>query len=121
MTTLPSTHTCEPDLTCQSPDCVPGASSHILEHWVHPNWHRSSGGWSQASERQRVPLERKAVPTDFRLRISPSPKHISTGSSSEDRVEALYTLILRVGNGSSKGDVVMGILWGLSLTPCCKE
>lgn len=54
------TATREADLTCQSPDCVPVVSSHILEHWAHPSWHRSSGGWSQASERHRVPLERKA-------------------------------------------------------------
>lgn len=46
-------------LTCQSPDCEPVASSHILERWVHPNWRRFSGGWSQASERHKVPLERK--------------------------------------------------------------
>lgn len=61
------------------------------------------------------------VPTDFRLRISPSPRHMSAGSSMEDRVEELYTLILRPGSGSSKGEVVMGILWGLSLTPCGRE
>lgn len=36
-------------------------------------------------------------------------------------MEELYTLILRLGNGSSRGEVVMGILCGLSLTPCCKE
>lgn len=39
---------------------MPAASSHSRERWAHPNWHRSSGGWSQASERHRVPLERKA-------------------------------------------------------------
>ncbi len=60
------------------------------------------------------------VPTDFRLRISPS-EHMSAGSSRDERVEELYTLILRLGKGSSRGEVVMGILWGLSLTPCCKE
>ena len=36
-------------------------------------------------------------------------------------MEELYTLILRLGRGSSRGEVVMGILWGLSLTPCCRE
>lgn len=46
---------------------------------------------------------------------------MSAGSSREERVEELYTFILRLGNGSSKGEVVMGILWGLSLTPCCRE
>lgn len=61
------------------------------------------------------------VPTDFRLSISPSCEHMSAGSSREERVEALYTLILRPGKGSSRGEVVMGILWGLSLTPCCRE
>lgn len=61
------------------------------------------------------------VPTDFRLRISPSLEYISGGSSREDSVEALYTLILRLGRGSSRGEVVMGILWGLSFTPCCRE
>lgn len=61
------------------------------------------------------------MPTDLRLRISPSPEHMSAGSSREDRVEALYTLILRLGNGSRRGEVVMGILWGLSLTACCRE
>lgn len=61
------------------------------------------------------------VPTDFRLRISPSPDPMSAGSSKEERVEELYTLILRLGSGSSRGEVVMGILWGLSLIPCCRE
>lgn len=46
---------------------------------------------------------------------------MSAGSSREERVEELYTLILRLGNGSNKGEVVMGILCGLSLTPCCRE
>lgn len=36
-------------------------------------------------------------------------------------MEELYTLILRLGSGSNKGEVVMGILWGLSLTPCGRE
>lgn len=53
------TLTREADLTCQSQDCVPVASSHTHEHWVHPNWRRSSGGWSQANERHRVPLVRR--------------------------------------------------------------
>lgn len=61
------------------------------------------------------------VLTDFRLRISPSHKPMSAGSSREESVEPLYTLILRLGSGSSKGEVVMGILWGLSLTPCFRE
>lgn len=62
----------------------------------------------------------RSLPTDFRLRISPS-EHMSAGSSRDDRVDELYTLILRLGNGSSRGEVVMGILWGLSLIPCCRE
>lgn len=61
------------------------------------------------------------VPTDFRLRISPSAEPPSTGISSEERVDELYTLIFRLGRGSSRGEVVMGILCGLSLTPCCRE
>lgn len=61
------------------------------------------------------------VPTDFRLRISPSADTMSAGSSMEERVEELYTFILILGKGSNSGEVVMGILWGLSLTPCCKE
>lgn len=60
------------------------------------------------------------MPTDFRLRISPS-EQMSAGSSMEERVDELYTLILRLGSGSSSGEVVMGILWGLSMTPCCRE
>lgn len=36
-------------------------------------------------------------------------------------MDELYTLILRLGNGSRRGDVVMGILCGLSLIPCCRE
>lgn len=46
---------------------------------------------------------------------------MSVGSSRDESVEELYTLILRLGRGSSKGEVVIGILWGLSLTPCCRE
>lgn len=61
------------------------------------------------------------VPTDFKLRISPSPELMSLGSSREESVEELYTLIFRLGRGSSNGEVVMGILWGLSLTPCWRE
>lgn len=62
----------------------------------------------------------RSLPTDLRLRISLS-EHMSAGSSRDERVDELYTLILRLGNGSSRGDVVMGILCGLSLMPCCRE
>lgn len=58
------------DLTCQSQGYVPVVSSHTHERWVHPNWHRSSGGWSQASERRKVPRERKVG--SFLLRAAAS-------------------------------------------------
>ena len=35
------------------------AASHTPARWGHPGWCRSSVGWSRASERRKVPLERK--------------------------------------------------------------
>lgn len=35
------------------------AASHTLGRWGHPDWRRSSVGSSRASERRKVPLERK--------------------------------------------------------------
>lgn len=58
-------------------------------------------------------------PTVFRLIISPSIESGPAGSSREDMVEALYTLIFRLGSESSRGDVVMGILWAESRVACC--
>lgn len=60
-------------------------------------------------------------PTVFRLMISPSTEPGPVGSSREDMVEELYTFIFRLGRGSSKGDVVIGILWWESSVACCKE
>lgn len=53
-------------------------SSHSHERWVHPDWHISSGGWSQASERHKVPLEKKAG------------RHLQRGGGSVE-VESGYT------------------------------
>lgn len=53
--------------------------------------------------------------------ISPSTELLPEGSSKDDRVEELYTLILRLGSGSSRGEVVIGILLWVSLAPCCRE
>lgn len=61
------------------------------------------------------------LPIIFKLIMSSSAHPRLVGSSTDDMVEESYTLILRLGRASSRGELVIGILWCESSVLCCSE
>lgn len=77
--------------------------------------------WPGSEGRVRDLGSRAQLPIVFRLIASSSTQPRLAGSSTDDMVEESYTLILRLGTASNRGELVMGILWCESNVVCCRE
>lgn len=77
--------------------------------------------WPGSAGRVFVRSSRAPLPIIFKLMMSSSAQPRLVGSSTDDMVEESYTLILRPGRASSRGELVMGILWCESSVVCCRE
>lgn len=67
--------------------------------------------WPGSADRVCVRGSRAPLPIVFKVMMSSSAHPRLVGSSSDDMVDESYTLILRLGRASSRGELVMGILW----------
>lgn len=77
--------------------------------------------WPGSAGRVYVRCSRALLPIVFKLMMFSSAHPRLVGSSSDDMVEESYTLILRLGRASNRGELVMGILWCKSSVLCCRE